>query len=388
MHTGIKGGDIMAIQIFCPQCKSSCGLDAIKKSCLKCGASFGRDKKYRVCVSVKGKRVTRVVDNLTIARQTEAAIKGDMVRGEYEINHEKKVPALNEVWAKYLPYAKEHKKSWIDDLRYYRRHLEPRFGKKALDAISPIDIERMKSELKKGLNRRGKSFAAQTIKHQLVILRRLYNLARKWGMYDGKSPMESVEMPRIDNQKTEFLTDEELTRLLDTLDTWPFKDTVAFIKFALFTGLRRGELFKLTWDDVDFERGIVTLRDPKGGKTENIPVSMEALDVLKSLTADSPFVFPGENGKQRTNFNGPWQRIRKAADLPPGFRFHGLRHHFASTLVSAGYDLLVVQKLLTHKDAKTTQRYAHLAPGAVKDAALRSGDLLKPKASKIVKIAE
>jgi len=378
----------MAIQIFCPKCKSSCGLDA--KSCLKCGTTFGRDKIYRVCVSVKGQRVTRVVDNLTIARETEAAIKGDMVRGEYEINRtrKKKVPTLGDIWKRYLPLAQGHKKSWIDDLRYYRKHLEPRFGKKALDAISPIDIERMKSELKNGQNRRGKSFAAQTIKHQLVILRRLYNLARKWGMYDGKSPMESVEMPRIDNQKTEFLTNEELTRLLDTLETWPFKDTVAFIKFSLFTGLRRGELFKLTWDDVDFERGLIRLRDPKGGKTESIPVSREAMEVLRTLEVTSSFVFPGEGGKQRTNFNGPWQRIRKAADLPPGFRFHGLRHHFASTLVSAGYDLLVVQKLLTHKDAKTTQRYAHLAPGAIKDAALRSGDLLKPKTSKIVKIAE
>jgi len=74
----------MAIQIFCSKCKSTYALDA--KSCSKCGTAFARDKKYRVCVSIKGKRVTRVVDNLTIARETESAIKGDMVRGEYEIN--------------------------------------------------------------------------------------------------------------------------------------------------------------------------------------------------------------------------------------------------------------------------------------------------------------
>jgi integrase/ribosomal protein L40E len=387
MHTGIKEGDIMAIQIFCPKCKSSWGLDA--KSCSKCGATFGRDKKYRVCVSIKGKRVTRVVDNLTIARETEAAIKGDLVRGEFIIKREKRVPTLGEVWAKYLPWAKEHKKSWPADMWYYRKHLEPRFGKKTLDAISPIDIERMKTELRKGVNKRGKPFAAATIKHQLVILRRLYNLARKWNLYDGKNPIDSVSMPKVDNQQTEFLTNEELSRLLDTLDTWPFKDTVAFIKFALFTGLRRGELFKLQWDDVDFERGIITLKDPKSGNTENIPVSMKALDVLKSLDVTSSFVFPGENGQQRTNFSGPWQRIRKVADLPAGFRFHGLRHHFASTLVSAGVDLLVVQKLLTHKDAKTTARYAHLAPGALRDAALRSGELLTPKPkSNVVKMSE
>jgi len=200
----------MAIHIYCAGCYTSNGLNA--KSCSNCGVTFGRDKKYRICVSVKGQRVTRVVDNLTIARETEAAIKGDLVRGEFDILHEKKVPTLGEVWAKYLPWAKEHKKSWLNDLRYYRLHLEPRFAKKPLDAISPIDIERMKTELKRGVNRRGKPFAAATIKHQLVIIRRLYNLARKWNLYDGKNPVESVAMPRLDNQKTEFLNDEELIR--------------------------------------------------------------------------------------------------------------------------------------------------------------------------------
>jgi integrase len=368
----------MAIHIFCPKCKNCYGLDT--KECTKCGNTFGRDKKYRVTVSYHGKRIARVVDNLTIARETEAAIKGDMVRGDYDINrNNKKVPTLKQVWERYLPWAKEHKKSWIDDFRYYHKHLEPRFANKKLDEISALDIERLKLDLKRGTNRRGKPYAPATIKHQLVILRRLYNLARKWDLYDGKSPLESVTMPKLDNQQTEFLTNDQLIRLLEVLEKWPFRDSVAFIKFALFTGLRRGELFKLTWDDIDFERSLVRLRDPKGGKTENIPVSPEALRVLRDLEVTSSHVFPGKDGKQRSNFNGPWSRIRKAAGLPENFRFHGLRHHFASTLVSAGYDLLVVQKLLTHKDSRTTQRYAHLSPGVLKEAAQKSGELLTPE---------
>jgi integrase len=134
----------------------------------------------------------------------------------------------------------------------------------------------MKLDLKKGLNKRGKPYAPVTIKNQLVILRRLYNLARKWGLYAGKSPLESLSLLRLDNQKTEFLRDEELAKLLDTLKKWPIPESATFVKFALFTGLKRGEMFKLTWDDVDFERGLVRLRDPKGGKTENLPVGDEA----------------------------------------------------------------------------------------------------------------
>jgi integrase/ribosomal protein L40E len=387
MHRGIREA-VMAIHIYCTKCYTSNGLNA--KACSNCGEVFGRDKKYRVCVSVKGKRDTRVVDNLTLARQKEATLKADLERKQMGIEEETPAPTLAEVWAKYLPWAKEHKKSWVDDFRYYRKHLEPRFGSKALDSITPLDIEKMKLELKKGLNKRGKPYAPATIKHQLVILRRLYNLARKWGVYAGKSPIESVSMPRIDNQKTEFLRDEELARLLDTLETWPFQESAAFVKFALLTGLRRGELFKLTWDDVDFERGLIRLRDPKGGKTESIPVSKGALDTLRTLEAVSSYVFPGKDGKQRTNFNGPWQRISKAAGLPENFRFHGLRHHFASTLVSAGYDLLVVQKLLTHKDSRTTQRYAHLAPGTLKEAAVRNEELLTPKSAseKVINLAD
>jgi integrase len=153
-------------------------------------------------------------------------------------------------------------------------------------------------------------------------------------------------------------------------------ESSALVKFALFSGLRKGEILCLTWDDVNFEQGMITLREPKGGRSQTIPISPQALGVLKSLEKTSPYVFPGRGGIQKTDFRKPWDKIRSAAGLPENFRFHGLRHHFASTLVSNGVDLLVVQKLLTHKDAKTTQRYAHLAPGALKEAAIRSGELL------------
>jgi integrase len=379
----------MAIHIFCTLCKTSCGLDA--KECSKCGTAFGRDKKYRVCVSVKGKRVTRVVENLTLAREAETAIKADILRGDLEINQKpKKAATLNEVWAKYLPWAKEEKKTWDDDLFNYRKHLEPRFGKKRLDEISPIEIERMKQELRKSLNKNGKPYSDATIKHQLVLLNRLFKLAKPWFKYFGSNPIEEVKIPKLDNHKTEFLTEQETIRLAEVLENWPCKESVAFVKFSMLSGFRRGELFKLTWDDVDFERGLITLREPKGGKTTTIPVSAEAFDVLRGLEVRSLYVFPGKDGGQRTDFKGPWKRIRQAAGLPASFRFHGLRHNFASTLVSAGYDLLVVQKLLSHKDSRTTQKYAHLSPGAVREAALKSGGLLTPKkaGSKAIALTE
>jgi integrase len=214
----------------------------------------------------------------------------------------------------------------------------------------------------------------------------LFNLAVKWNLYQGKNPVNAVEMPHVDNQITEFLTDEELSRLLEVLDNWPFDDSAAFVKFAILSGFRRSELFKLQWEHVDFDRALVTLPDPKGKKTVTIPVSQEALDVLNGLNRTSRFVFPGKHGEQRTDFKGPWKRIRKAAELPEGFRFHGLRHNFASQLISSGVDLAVVGKLLSHKQAQTTMRYAHLGPDVVQAAAAGSGKLFEPKKKATVRL--
>lgn len=373
----------MSIYLYCRGCRSTSPIKS--KVCSKCGQPFPREgKKYRVSVTVKGKTVARVLDNLTIAKEAENTIKSDMLRDEYDITaHQvKKVVTLGDVWEKYLPWAKDHKTTWKDDEYHYHKHLEPRFGMKPLEEITPLDIERLKMDLKNSLNAHGKPYQPATIKHQLVLLRRLFNVAIKWGMFSGQNPMVQVSMPKIDNQVTEFMTDEQMENLLNTLETWPCRESAAFVRFAMLSGLRRGELFKLRWQDVDLDRGFITLREPKGGKTTTLPVSEQALDVLKSLPLQGIYVFPGKEGNQRTDFKGPWERIRKAAGLPEDFRFHGLRHNFASHLVSNGVDLAVVQSLLTHKDAGTTQRYAHLLPAVVQEAARKSGELLTMSAGK------
>jgi integrase len=380
----------MAIQLYCPKCYTSNGLDS--KECSHCKTPFGRDRRYRVSLSVKGRRFTRVVDNLTIAKELEATIKADMVREEFDISHHKtkKEPiTLQEVWERYLPWAKLNKKTWRDDDYHYRKHIEPRFGNKALKDITAFDLEKMKNELKKSVSKNGRPFTPASIKHHLILVRRLFNLAIKWEMYQGQNPVKAVQLPHVDNQVTEYLTDEELTRLMAVLDNWPFDDSAAFVKFALFSGFRRGELFKLQWEHIDFDRGMITLPDPKGKKTVTVPVCQEAFGVLSGLSRSADFVFPGRNGKQRTDFKGPWLRIRKAAELPAKYRFHGIRHHFASTLVSNGVDLAVVGKLLSHKQAQTTMRYAHLQPGALKAAAVKAGELLQPKKQeKVVRLAK
>jgi hypothetical protein len=103
----------MGIQVYCVSCRTSNELEA--KQCKNCGKAFDRSKKYRVTVSVKGQRKTTILPNLTLARETEAAVKADMLRGELDLNKPKAAPTLDDLWEKYLPWAKEHKKTWKDD---------------------------------------------------------------------------------------------------------------------------------------------------------------------------------------------------------------------------------------------------------------------------------
>ena len=138
-------------------------------------------------------------------------------------------------------------------------------------------------------------------------------------------------------------------------------------------------MFKLKWEDIDLERGFIHLRDPKSGRDQTIPLNLAAREVLEHHPkSESLFVFPGRGGKQRTEIRRPIDRIRKAAGLPKDFRpLHGLRHTYASMLASSGQvDLYTLGKLLTHKSAAMTQRYAHLRDETLRRASDLAADLL------------
>lgn len=142
---------------------------------------------------------------------------------------------------------------------------------------------------------------------------------------------------------------------------------------ALNTGMRRGELFGLEWGDIAFDRAMLIIRAEisKSGKARHIPLNRTVLECLTQWRAQSPhgglLVFPGRGGKRLDNVNSSWRALMKAARIP-GFRFHDMRHDFASRLVRAGVDLNTVRELLGHADLKMTLRYAHLSPGMTADA--------------------
>ncbi|MFZ2632726.1 MAG: tyrosine-type recombinase/integrase [Desulfosalsimonadaceae bacterium] len=329
--------------------------------------------------------------SLEIAKEIETTISSDILRGKFDIYQRKKENTMDDLFQRYLPYAKDNKKTWADDESIYRRIIQPVFGKKRLSEITPFQLEAFKADLKKRTNRYGKAYAPQTIKNVLVLIKRFYNVAEKWGVYTGKKPMNRVDLPKIDNQKVAFLTSEQTGRLLKTLDSWPDVDARDFIKLAMLTGLRRGEIVKLKFEQVDFENGMVKLLNPKGGKTVSIPISDEAMQIIRRRAMmaqlESDPVFPGRSKNKPYLITTKWQTLRKAAGLE-GFRFHDLRHNFASQLVSNGVSLNVVMKLLTHKNFNTTMKYAHLKPEIVKAAAEQSAGIITNTGADVIAMDE
>jgi integrase len=253
----------------------------------------------------------------------------------------------------------------------YRKHIKPKFGGREPKSLTLPEVDRLRLALSKKL-------APQTVKHVLALLQRIVNFGVNRGLCEPLS--FRVKKPTVNNVKTEDLAPEQLERLLDAIEADQDIQAKNLMRMALFTGMRRGELFKLRWADIDFHRGFIHIRDPKGGPSQIIPLNDSAREVLQShIKSNSPYVFPGRGGGQRTNIARPVNRIKKRARLPKDFRpLHGLRHTYASMLASSGkVDMYVLQKLLTHKSPQMTQRYAHLRDEALRKAANVVGDMIK-----------
>lgn len=240
-----------------------------------------------------------------------------------------------------------------------RLHLLKAFGPLPLDAITAEKIELYKAQ-KLAL------LSAQTVRNHLSTLRTILRIAVEWGKLD-KAP--KFRMPEVPAAAFDFFSEDEVRRLVAAANPRDY----ALILVAVRTGLRCGELRGLQWGDVQERAGNLVVRHnlvlgrmqaPKGKRERTIPLGPAVLAALKALPRKGPFVFQLE-GKPRTRMLIDWSiysACRKAGLRRVGP--HVLRHTFASHLVAKGVPLKVVQELLGHSSITTTERYAHLAPGA------------------------
>ncbi|MFU8857472.1 MAG: tyrosine-type recombinase/integrase [Deferrisomatales bacterium] len=348
-----------------------------------------KGKVFYVVYKVKGKATWEKVGgtwegyNLETAKTVRANRIKTIRHGEELPQDPNDIPTFGEVAKKYLAWSKAHKKSWKDDKVRYENHLEPELGATRVDAIRPLDLERIKKNL------REKKKSPATIQQALACFRAIFNKGKEWGLIRCENPMKTgrVKMPKVDNARERLLSHEEVMNLLADLEQRSLQ-AYELALLAYHTGARRGELFALKWGDVDLNppNPSVVFRHTKNGRTRRIPLNDEALALLTSkrdvlteeregaLPSPSEPVISTSQGSHLRNTTTALQRTMNrmfnegVTDRRHRVVFHSLRHAFASRLVAAGTPLNVVKKLTGHQTLAMLERYSHLMPNAEKDA--------------------
>lgn len=349
------------------------------------------------CEYGRGKRVflgRADVLGVADARESARTILADVYRGIDPIEARKPKPGVptfqDFLDGDYKIWAKANQRAHAQNLKRLATAFKPLLDKR-LDEITGLDVEKWRaSEIERGLS-------LETINRDISSIKAALNRAVDWELISA-NPLAKVKKSKTDDcLKVRFLSDNEEKRLRAAMDAreerrraerdsanyWrrergyvqlPSLRTVMFtdhvkplILLSINTGCRRGELFDLTWSNVDLDRRILTVTGAtaKSKRTRHIPLNREATLVLQGWRAQAEetdgLVFLNEAGERFDRVNFSWRRLLKDADIA-AFRWHDMRHHFASRLVMGGVDLNTVRELLGHSDYSMTLRYAHLAP--------------------------
>lgn len=293
---------------------------------------------------------------------------------------------IGRLWLSYKDAKTLSKKRAQTDQSRFNKYLSKPFGSKTPEEIDALSVARLTKKLKDA------KLAPATIWGVLELLSRVINYGVNLGI--SKPLGFKIEKPRLDNERTEFMSDDQLRAYLAALDEEPDQDDAAFFRIMLLTGIRRTALLNVRWSDVDLEGGFLTLRGEvaKAGKTKTIPLAPAAVAIFQGIATRGEYVWPGKSGAgPREDFRRMGRRLRDKAGLPREFRpCHGLRHHYASALASSGeVDMYALQRLLTHSSPVMTQRYSHLSDEALKRAAKAAENVLADAVkSNVVNIEE
>ena len=267
------------------------------------------------------------------------------------------------------------------------RHIKPLLGQTRIRALTRSDVEKFQQDVAAGKSKadvktkpRGRAIVSGgkgTAARSLAVLGTLLSFAVKRGMRPD-NPARGVKLFANDRRER-FLTLDEIARIgeaLSKLEADGANPTaIAAIRLLMLTGCRRGEIIGLCWKWVDFERCCLRLPDSKTG-AKVVPLGDAAIGLLRSVPVvdGSPFVFPASRGDRHfVGLPSVWHKATEVAGLS-GLRLHDLRHSFASVAVSGGESLYVVGRILGHRQARTTEIYAHLADDPVRAAANRAAE--------------
>jgi integrase len=271
--------------------------------------------------------------------------------------------------------------------RYMLGPIREHFGTRRLSEITFLELETYRNRRKATPVWFGKPRTDATVNREMSLLRHMVNKAIEWGMLEV-SPFDRGKRLNLkeNNHRLKFLTEEEISRIIEACS--PHLKPI--VELALHTGMRRGELLGLKWEQI--RNGFIYLTETKSGKGRQIPINDQAGRVIRGLRQKNQlkwiYVFCGPDGKRFYDIRKSFFAACRRAGIE-GFRFHDLRHTFASHLVMNGVSLKAVQELLGHADLSMTMRYAHLSQAHLQEAVavlnkFGNGHQMDTKTQKIV----
>ena len=193
---------------------------------------------------------------------------------------------------------------------------------------------------------------------ELALIKRVLDTSvKKWGYGIPYNPIKDIEFPKGSTARTRRLISDEKERLLTAALSQRNIYIASIIEFAIETGMRRSEILKLRWCDVDLENGFASLYDTKNGEDRRAPLTRMCVEVLKTVPQNDKQVFP----ISATCLRLAWNRARNKAGISD-LRFHDLRHEAVSRFFEMGMSVPEVALISGHKDVRQLFRYTHLNP--------------------------
>lgn len=315
-----------------------------------------------------GKDVFRkVVRTLREGEALERQVRSTMIEGTFG---QKPAQTIADFASRFMEWSTLHNKPSTVAAKEValRVHLLPALGHLRLDAADlRAEVEAFTTK------QRATGLAAKTVNNQLAVLAKLLSLAAERGLVQSVPKAKKLKSP---NPDFDFLTFEEAAPFLTAAEPkWR-----ALVVVLLRTGLRVGEALALKWKDVDLTNGSLRIRatrwngqegTPKSGAARSVPLSGDALAALKVHRHLRTYVFSHDDGRPFTHseLKDVVPNTCRRAGLAKRLTNHGLRHTCCSHLVMHGVNLVEVKEWMGHADIATTMRYAHLAPGRLKEAA-------------------
>ena len=284
----------------------------------------------------------------------------------------------------YLPYVTPRKRSWKRDEELFRLRIKGVLGSKRLNEITRQQIQTLHTSLL------AEGLAPATCDHHVKLLKHAFNLAIDWDLLTEKNPAARVPLFNAENRVNNFLDGPALRRLLDVLQTDPNRTVCTVALLSLSTGCRLNEALSARWEDVDLENKLwhISGAVAKGKRSKILPLSETAISAIESLDSKgrSQYLFVNSlTGEKLTTIAKVFNRLRNLASLPH-FRFHDLRHQYATMLARSGRSTVEIQQLLSHRSPVTTQKYLHLSATDLLEATNGASAIIKaamPEAQKM-----